>query len=90
MLRILNQHFNIRPNIGRSVSGGIGRSAEIAEPGFPAKTRDKRPPKAAADLTEGVRRPRSGRLKYRVGKQSEIPTSSPPAEPWSGVPYTPE
>ena len=47
------------------------------EAGFPAGTRDKRPPKAAANLFEGVRRLRSRRLKSRVGKQSESPKSQP-------------
>ena len=74
----------------KSDRGGVGCSAEFTKPGFPAGARDKRPPKAAADLTEGVRRTLSARLKYRVGKQSEITTLSPPAESWSEAPTLPK
>ena len=55
--------------------------AEIASPGFPGRTRNERPPEAAADLSEGVRRTHGGRLKDRVGKQSEMTKFEPPDEP---------
>ena len=58
-----------------------GMPAEIASPGFPGRTRNERPPEAAADLSEGVRRTHSGRLKDRVGKQSEMTKFEPPDEP---------
>ena len=64
-----------------------GMPAEIASPGFPGRTRNERPPEAAADLSEGVRRTHSGRLKDRVGKQSEMTKFEPPDEPWSRRPY---